>query len=606
MPKLSQYTTVDYSKIRNEWVPLFTSDVDNYKVRARDLAGNWKGDDNIIISNTAQSVRLHTQMINMQSIKFPAGNGGTRIYAGGLLVENYQGNDFVNIHSSSGVTLPTTLPTAIGSYTNDQVLPKKVIQSELNKKQDSLTFADPMYVASGVVKQRIQMPLWVDNGVLAVHCYEPITTIAGTSSIQLRYSDPLGLDSNNDLTLKLGPGLMVHSKYNGGVGIIASDPLYLYDDSAGSSLMLRLDGDTLSADGSALRVKTVGVIKKDFSGINLCYDESFSRSWSDNDSAYKLSANVSEGLVYHRDPTAKLFAKYTNNENACAIGYKLEVSDNTYTQTEVQLNDVTQISEYGFIQEPGDSEPDAEDFITQRVNYLLNNRIQPKTTLSPSGVIAATLRHWNVYKIINDGNAIDLTSLVVQDGATAELWIVFGSTVPSVTWPADLVWDTSAAPTFAANKLYCVALRNDGNRTIGSVEYAITPPTTITGDTDGYPEGVDTIPWIDTRVRNIVDTYVPNRVTLTGTTITEYFRNNTYYILNTNGSAITMAFTVQPGESCELWIDIHSSIPSITWPSNLVWATGSAPQFTANTRNCIVIRNDGSCTIANFAYKYTI
>lgn len=602
MAKLSQYTTVDYSKIRNEWVPLFTSDVDNYKVRARDLAGDWKGDANIIIDNTAQYVRLHTQMINMQSIKFPAGNGGTRIYSGGLLVENYQGNDFVNIHSSSGVTLPTTLPTAIGSYSNDQVLPKKVIQSELNKKQDSLTFADPMYVASGVVYTRVQDPLRVDSEGINLACNYPLYTYSG-SGLTLRYAQPLGIDSNNDLTLKLGPGLNIQG--DGEVGLVVSNPLYLYHDSAGASLMLRLDGNTLSADGSALRVKTVGVIKKD-DGIDLCYDESFSRSWSDSDSSYKLSANVSEGLVYHRDPTAKLFAKYTNNENACAIGYKLEVSDNTYTQTEVQLNDVTQISEYGFIQEPGDSEPDAEDFITQRVNYLLNNRIQPKTTLSPSGVIATTLRHWNVYKIINDGNAIDLTSLVVQDGATAELWIVFGSTVPSVTWPSDLVWDTSAAPTFAANKLYCVALRNDGNRTIGSVEYAITPPTTITGDTDGYPEGVDTVPWIDTRVRNIVDTYVPNRVTLTGTTITEYFRNNTYYILNTNGSAITMSFAVQPGESCELWIDIHSSIPSVTWPSTLVWSTGSVPQFTANTRNCIVIRNDGSCTIANFAYKYTI
>lgn len=603
MPKLSQYTTLDYSKIKNEWVPLFTSDVDNYKVRARDLAGNWNGDDNIVIDNTAQSVRLHTQMINMQSIKFPAGNGGTRIYSGGLLVENYQGNDFVNIHSSSGVTLPTTLPTAIGSYSNDQVLPKKVIQSELNKKQDSLTFADPMYVSSGVVKQRIQSPLWVDNGVLAVHCYEPITTKAGTSSIQLKYSNPLGLDSNNDLTLKLGPGLSIQGE--GEVGLVVSDPLYLHPVSSGSYLEL-LHDRTLSVSNSRLGVKTIGVIKRGSSGIDLCYDESFSQSWSDSDSSYKLSANVSEGLVYHRNPTAKLFAHYTDNENACAIGYKLEVSDNTYTQTKVQLNDVTQIAEYGFIQEPGDSEPDAEDFITQRINYILANRIQPKTTLAPSGSIATTLKHWNVYKILNDGNAIDLTSVVVQDGATAELWIVFGSTVPSVTWSSDLVWDTSAAPTFTANKLYCVALRNDGNRTIGSVEYAITPPTTITGDTDGYPEGVDTVPWIDTRVRNIVDTYTPNRVTLTGTTITEYFRNNTYYILNTNGSAITMAFTVQPGESCELWIDIHSSIPSVTWPSNLVWATGSAPQFTANTRNCIVIRNDGSCTIANFAYKYTI
>ena len=605
MPKLSQYTTLDYSKIKNEWVPLFTSDVDNYKVRARDLAGNWKGDDNIIIDNTAQSIRLHKEMINMYSIKFPAGNGGTRIYSGGLLVENYQGNDFVSVHSYTGVTLPTTLPSAIGSYTADQVLPKKVIQTELNKKQNSLTFADPLYVESGVVSQRIQRPLWVDDGVLAVHCFNPITTIAGTSSIQLKYSDPLGLDENENLAVKLGPGLMVHSKYNGGVGVTVSDPLYTYDDSAGASIMLRYDSTLAASSGGGLGVNVKGVIKK-VEGIDLCYDESFTSSWSNSDNAYKLSANVSEGLVYHRNPTAKLFAHYTDNENACAIGYKLEVSDNTYTQTKVQLNDVTQIAEYGFIQEPGDAEPDAEDFITQRINYILANRIQPKTTLSPSGSIATTLKHWNVYKILNDGNAIDLTSLVVQDGATAELWIVFGSTVPSVTWPSDLVWDTSAAPTFVANKLYCVALRNDGNRTIGSVEYAITPPTTITGDTDGYPEDIDTIPWIDTRVRNVIDTYTPNRVTLTGTTITEYFRNNTYYILDTTGSAITMSFTAQPGESCELWIDIHSSIPSITWPSDLVWATGSVPQFTANTRNCIVIRNDGSCTIANFAYKYTI
>lgn len=597
MPKLSQYTTVDYSKIRNEWVPLFTSDVDNYKVRARDLAGDWKGDANIIIDNTAQYVRLHTQMINMQSIKFPAGNGGTRIYSGGLLVENYQGNDFVNIHSSSGVTLPTTLPTAIGSYSNDQVLPKKVIQSELNKKQNSLTFADPMYVESGVVYTRVKNPLFADHEGIKLKYAYPLSAY-DNSSLTLLYEEPLSV-SNGKLKVNLGQEFFIGD--GGLIHINPNPPLSLNMRSH-----LALDyGKGLTLENSwRLIVHSTGSIKTNSGGaLYLDYDESF---YSSPNNSYKLSANVSEGLVYHRNPTAKLFAHYTDNENACAIGYKLEVSDNTYTQTKVQLNDVTQIAEYGFIQEPGDSEPDAEDFITQRINYILANRIQPKTTLSPSGSIATTLKHWNVYKILNDGNAIDLTSLVVQDGATAELWIVFGSTVPSVTWPSDLVWDTSAAPTFAANKLYCVALRNDGNRTIGSVEYAITPPTAITGDTDGYPSDIDTIPWIDTRVRNVIDTYTPNRVTLTGTTITEYFRNNTYYILDTTGSAITMSFTAQPGESYELWIDIHSSIPSITWPSNLVWATGSAPQFTANTRNCIVIRNDGSCTIANFAYKYTI
>ena len=599
MPKLSQYTTLDYSKIKNEWVPLFTSDVDNYKVRARDLAGNWKGDDNIIIDNTAQSIRLHKEMINMYSIKFPAGNGGTKIYSGGLLVENYQGNDFVSIHSYTGVTLPTTLPSAIGSYTADQVLPKKVIQTELNKKQNSLTFADPLYVGSGVVSARVKSPLDVNHEGIRLKYIYPLDTYEN-SALTLEYAHPLYTHKDKGLSVKLGDGLYSH--IDSGISVRCALPLVAEGDSislnCGSGLLIR---------GSELEVRVARSVRTLGGAITINYDESL-YEYPDPTVAhsYKLSANMAEGLVYHRNPTAKLFAHYTDNENACAIGYKLEVSDNTYTQTKVQLNDVTQIAEYGFIQEPGDSEPDAEDFITQRINYILANRIQPKTTLSPSGSIATTLKHWNVYKILNDGNAIDLTSLVVQDGATAELWIVFGSTVPSVTWPSDLVWDTSAAPTFAANKLYCVALRNDGNRTIGSVEYAITPPTTITGDTDGYPGDIDTIPWIDTRVRNVIDTYTPNRVTLTGTTITEYFRNNTYYILDTTGSAITMSFTAQPGESCELWIDIHSSIPSITWPSNLVWATGSVPQFTANTRNCIVIRNDGSCTIANFAYKYTI
>lgn len=599
MPKLSQYTTLDYSKIKNEWVPLFTSDVDNYKVRARDLAGNWKGDDNIVIDNTAQSIRLHKEMINMYSIKFPAGNGGTRIYSGGLLVENYQGNDFVSVHSSTGVTLPTTLPSAIGSYTADQVLPKKVIQTELNKKQNSLTFADPLYTESGVVYARVKSPLDVNHEGIKLKYMYPLDAY-DHSALTLEYAHPLYTHKDKGLSVKLGDGLYSH--IDSGISVRCALPLVAEGDSislnCGSGLLIR---------GSELEVRVARSVRTLGGAITINYDESLCE-YPDPTVAhsYKLSANMAEGLVYHRNPTAKLFAHYTDNENACAIGYKLEVSDNTYTQTKVQLNDVTQIAEYGFIQEPGDSEPNAEDFITQRINYILANRIQPKTTLSPSGSIATTLKHWNVYKILNDGNAIDLTSLVVQDGATAELWIVFGSTVPSVTWPSDLVWDTSTAPTFVANKLYCVALRNDGNRTIGSVEYAITPPTTITGDTDGYPEDIDTIPWIDTRVRNVIDTYTPNRVTLTGTTITEYFRNNTYYILDTTGSAITMSFTAQPGESCELWIDIHSSIPSITWPSNLVWATGSAPQFTANTRNCIVIRNDGSCTIANFAYKYTI
>ena len=378
MPKLSQYTTLDYSKIKNEWVPLFTSDVDNYKVRARDLAGNWKGDDNIVIDNTAQSIRLHKEMINMYSIKFPAGNGGTRIYSGGLLVENYQGNDFVSIHSYTGVTLPTTLPSAIGSYTADQVLPKKVIQTELNKKQDSITFADPLYVGSGVVQVKVKDPLAVNHEGINLICDYPLYTYSG-NGLTLRYAQPLVLDSNNDLGLKLGAGLTMHPKYNGGVGVSVSAPLYTYDDSAGASIMLRCDNTLTVSFGGNLGVAISGVIKKDYSGIDLCYDESFSRSWSRNDSAYKLSANMAEGLVYHRNPTAKLFAHYTDNENACAIGYKLEVSDNTYTQTKVQLNDVTQIAEYGFIQEPGDSEPDAEDFITQRINYILANRIQPKT-----------------------------------------------------------------------------------------------------------------------------------------------------------------------------------------------------------------------------------
>lgn len=54
---------------------------------------------------------------------------------------------------------------------------------------------------------------------------------------------------------------------------------------------------------------------------------------------------------------------------------------------------------------------------------------------------------------------------------TAELWFNTGSTVPAITWPAEIVW-CADAPTLTVSTAYRFALRREPNgRLIGNIAY---------------------------------------------------------------------------------------------------------------------------------------
>ena len=93
-------------------------------------------------------------------------------------------------------------------------------------------------------------------------------------------------------------------------------------------------------------------------------------------------------------------------------------------------------------------------------------------TPEPLGT-TTTLLHGHVYTLAVAENT-DLSALSVEPYGTAELWIDY--TAGSVTWPTGLWWAEGSAPTLAAGKSYCIALRNDGVKLRANVQYEDTTP----------------------------------------------------------------------------------------------------------------------------------
>lgn len=63
------------------------------------------------------------------------------------------------------------------------------------------------------------------------------------------------------------------------------------------------------------------------------------------------------------------------------------------------------------------------------------------------------------------------------------------------------------------------------------------------------------------------------------------------------------ALTVKQYATCELWIDYTAG--SVTWPTGLWWAEGSAPTLEAGKSYAIALRNDGVKLRANVQYEDT-
>lgn len=84
----------------------------------------------------------------------------------------------------------------------------------------------------------------------------------------------------------------------------------------------------------------------------------------------------------------------------------------------------------------------------------------------------ATLLHNHVYTMVVTA-ATDLSSLSVEPYGTCELLLDY--VAGSVDWGA-IWWAEGSAPTLAAGKSYCIALRNDGMKLRANLQYEDTTP----------------------------------------------------------------------------------------------------------------------------------
>ena len=78
-------------------------------------------------------------------------------------------------------------------------------------------------------------------------------------------------------------------------------------------------------------------------------------------------------------------------------------------------------------------------------------------------------------------------------------------------------------------------------------------------------------------------------------------KNGHVYTLAVAADTVLSALAVQRHATCELWIDYTSG--SVTWPTGLWWAEGSAPALAAGKSYVIALRNDGVKLRANVQYE---
>lgn len=79
------------------------------------------------------------------------------------------------------------------------------------------------------------------------------------------------------------------------------------------------------------------------------------------------------------------------------------------------------------------------------------------------------------------------------------------------------------------------------------------------------------------------------------------------YLLSITTDVSLSALIVEQYGACELWIDYTAGSVDLTG-TGWVWVPDGAvlAKFTAGKRYCIALRNDGTATLANLQYEYTI
>ena len=81
----------------------------------------------------------------------------------------------------------------------------------------------------------------------------------------------------------------------------------------------------------------------------------------------------------------------------------------------------------------------------------------------------------------------------------------------------------------------------------------------------------------------------------------EPLKNGHVYTLAVTSATNLSALTVKAYATCELWLDYSAG--SVTWPTGLWWAEGSAPTLAAGKSYTIALRYDGVKLRANVQYK---
>lgn len=80
-------------------------------------------------------------------------------------------------------------------------------------------------------------------------------------------------------------------------------------------------------------------------------------------------------------------------------------------------------------------------------------------------------------------------------------------------------------------------------------------------------------------------------------------KNGRVYTLAVGDGADLSGVAVKPYATCELWIDYSAGSVDVTgWE----WVEDPPTGWTAGTRYCIALRNDGAATLASLSYNYTL
>ena len=129
------------------------------------------------------------------------------------------------------------------------------------------------------------------------------------------------------------------------------------------------------------------------------------------------------------------------------------------------------------------------------------------------------------------------------------------------------------------------------------------------------PDSYSAVGFIDDRVRAILNTRYPFYSSINGQSPTV---NLPEYMVATHTLATFSGDTVVPYDyvsyshltvtayaTAELWVDVYSGDTQITWPDAIDMESSIPAEMAANTRYCIVLRNDGRSLLMNLGYAYS-